>query len=124
MAKKIVHIMIDLDIYMFTLRVCEMAEQEAIDDQINEEGNEKEVKTFAQFVQEINDNELDNQDDIVVEEVKFGVEEIAKLMDKVVVEESFMFADGEQGLGFYAIVDDQVNAFYDGQIEDYLEYGA
>lgn len=124
MAKKIVHIMIDLDIYMFTLRVCEMSEQEAIDDQINEEGAVKEPQTFADFIKMINEDELENQDDIVKEEVGFGVEEITKMMDKVTVIESFGFADGEQGLGFYAVVEDEVNAFYDGQIEDYLEYGA
>ena len=124
MAKKIVHIMVDLDIYMFTLRVCEMAEQEAIDDQINEEGNEKNPQTFAEFVKEINDDILDGQDDVVKEEVMFGVDEITKLMDKVTVIESFGFADGEQGNGFYAIVEDNVNAFYDDQIDEYLEYGA
>lgn len=124
MAKKIVHVIVDLDIYMMTMRVCEMAEQEAIDDQINEEGNVKEPKSFVDFVREINEDVLDGQDDVVKEEVGFGVDEITKLMDKVTVIESFGFADGEQGVGFYAVVEDEVNAFYDGQIEDYLEYGA
>lgn len=124
MAKKIVYVVVDLDCYVMTMTLFTMAEQEDIDDEINDQGHEKEVKSFVDFVKEINEEILDGQDQATIDDVTYGVEEITKLMDKVTVIESFVFGDGEQGTGFYAVVEDEVNAFYDGQIDDYLETGA
>lgn len=123
MTKRLIYVVVDLDIYQMTLTDMEMDEQKNIDDQISDQGNVKEVKKFVDFANEVRTQLLVGQDQETVDDVNFGLDEITNLLDKVVVEESFGFADGEQGVGFYAIVDDQVNSFYDGQIEDYLETG-
>lgn len=124
MSKKLVYVVVDLDVYVMTLTVMELSERAALDNEIADQDNAKEAKSWVDFVREVEDDVLDGQDKETVDDVKFGLDEITNLMNKVDVEESFVFADGEQGLGFYAIVNNKDNAFYDGQIEDYLETGA
>lgn len=124
MSKKLVYVVVDLDVYVMTLTVMELSERAALDNEIADQDNAKEAKSWVDFVREVEDDVLDGQDKETVDDVKFGLDEITNLMNKVDVEESFVFADGEQGLGFYAIVDNKDNTFYDGQIEDYLETGA
>lgn len=124
MSKKLVYVVVDLDVYVMTLSVMDLSERASLDNEIDEQGNEKEVKSWVDFVREIKDEVLDGQDQETVDDVVDGLDQITKMMDVIDVEESFVFADGEQGLGFYAIVDNKDNTFYDGQIEDYLETGA
>lgn len=121
MSKKLVYVVVDLDVYVMTLSVMDLSERTSLDNEIDEQGN---VKTWVDFVREIEDEVLVGEDQETVDDVKDGLDQITKMMDVVDVEESFVFADGEQGLGFYAIVNDENNTFYDGQIEDYLETGA